>query len=145
MQIRIGNKQDEASIRELVAASYSQSARTLALDGGDSDLRNIEKNYIWHDGVFLVAEDEREVIGFAAALKKTDTVLLLKRLVVAEISLRPNISQLLLKQVLKFAKDLDYLAIDFIVDESNTQLICLLKDHGFKGNEDSSVFELALR
>lgn len=145
MQIRIGNKQDEASIRELVAASYSQSGRTLALDGGDGDLRNIEKNYIWHDGVFLVAEDEREVIGFAAALKKTESVLLLKRLVVAELSPGPEIGALLLRQVLKFAKDLDYLAIDFIVDDTNSQLISLLKEHGFMANEDSSALELALR
>ncbi|HEY9715612.1 MAG TPA: hypothetical protein V6C72_19215 [Chroococcales cyanobacterium] len=132
MQIRLGNKQDEASVRQIVARAHSappahldESGKTespgdfllLDLTGQDKDLVNIEANYIGHDGTFLVAEQDRKVVGFALARSKpgpeSDSVCLLRRLMVErpvdgfELSIEELITKLI-EKVESFACNLDY-------------------------------------
>src|SRR5262249_24018106 len=83
MQIRIGNKQDEAPARALVEAAYKDAGASVDLTGADSDLRGIETNCFSRDGIFLVADEERKLIGFAAAAKRKEEVLELLRLFVS--------------------------------------------------------------
>ncbi|HEY9773299.1 MAG TPA: GNAT family N-acetyltransferase [Planktothrix sp.] len=111
MQIRIGNKQDESSARALIEGVLAEDSNKLDLDGADSDLKKIETHYFGHDGIFLVAEVDRQVAGIAAALKRTETVCELKRLYVGRPHRNKDIEAQLLRQIIKFAKDLDYLEL----------------------------------
>jgi len=116
VQIRIGNKQDEASVRLLIGETLSESGESLDLGGKDRDLRTIEIHYFGHDGVFLVAEEDRKIIAFAAAEKQTETACLIKRLCVKREYRRQGIGTLLLRQMISFARSLDY--TDLFVDDS---------------------------
>jgi N-acetylglutamate synthase-like GNAT family acetyltransferase len=120
MQIRIGNKQDESEVRTLVSQLLDEAGQKLDLNGIDKDLKQIEIHYFGHDGVFLVAEQERTVFGFAAALQSTDTVCELRRLYVNKEHRRSGAGSLLLKQVISFAKQLDYQQL--IVPETSLTL-----------------------
>lgn len=80
MQVRIANRQDEPEIRTFVESIYEKSGSSLDIENKDSDLRNIEANYFGKEGLILVAEHENKIVGLAAARKKTETVLEIKRL-----------------------------------------------------------------
>ena len=108
MQVRIGNKQDEAAARALITTVLQEDGKTLDLNGADSDLRQIEINYFGHDGAFFVAEVDRKVVGMAAAIKKTETVCELKRLYVGRDNRGQGIGGKLLQQCIGFARNLDY-------------------------------------
>ncbi|MBS1989525.1 MAG: hypothetical protein JSS83_03350 [Cyanobacteria bacterium SZAS LIN-3] len=81
MQIRIANRQDEAPVRALL----EKQGYTLDLAGADVDLRNLDQGYFGKDGLFVVAEENGDLIAFAGALKAADdeNILLLKRLVLS--------------------------------------------------------------
>ncbi len=119
MQIRIGNKQDEKSVRELISEILLERGESLDLEAKDRDLRQIEIHYFGHDGVFLVAEEDRKVFAFAAAAKSTETACELKRLYVRQDHRRQGIGTQLLQQVISFARNLDYqelVVTDSLVD-----------------------------
>ena len=65
MQIRIANRQDEAPVRGLLEAAGNKL--DLSASGADHDLHNIDQNYFGHDGIFLVAERDGNVVAFAGA------------------------------------------------------------------------------
>jgi len=81
MQIRIANRQDEAPVR----AFFEKQGKTLDLIGADKDLHNIDQGYFGHDGLFVVAEEDGEIIGLAGARQSSDSadVLELIRLAVS--------------------------------------------------------------
>ena len=81
MQIRIANRQDEAPLR----AFFEKQGKTLDLTGADKDLHNIDQGYFGHDGLFVVAEEDGEIIGLAGARQSSDSadVLELIRLAVS--------------------------------------------------------------
>jgi len=108
VQIRIGNKQDEASVRLLVGEVLAESGKSLDIEAADRDLRSIEINYFGHDGVFLVAEEERKIVGIAAALKRTETTCEVKRLYVTREHRGKGVGTQLLQQLVRFARNLDY-------------------------------------
>lgn len=126
MQIRIGNKQDEKSVRELISEILLERGESLDLEGRDRDLRQIEIHYFGHDGVFLVAEDDRKVFAFAAAAKHTETACELKRLYVRQDHRRQGIGTQLLQQVISFARNLDYqelVVTDSLVDADASRFL----------------------
>jgi N-acetylglutamate synthase-like GNAT family acetyltransferase len=65
MQIRFANRQDEAPVRAFLEARGA----VLDLPGADKDLRNLDLNYFGQDGVFVVAEEEGQIIALAGAKK----------------------------------------------------------------------------
>ena len=112
MQIRIGNKQDEASVRELVASVAGEFNQPFDPSGNDSDLKDIEWNYLGQDGIFLVAEDNRRIVAFAGARKLTDTICDFRRLVVDCRWRKLGIGRQLIEIVRSFARRMDYEAIE---------------------------------
>jgi N-acetylglutamate synthase-like GNAT family acetyltransferase len=80
MQIRFANRQDEAPVR----AFLESQGESLDLAGGDNDLRNLDLNYFGRDGIFVVAENEGQLIALAGArkLESDPDILELRRLVV---------------------------------------------------------------
>lgn len=108
VQVRVGNKQDEASVRALVCEVLGVLEQKLDLHGSDSDLKSVESHYFGHDGVFLVAEENRIIFGFAAGVRKSDTVCELKRLYIQSSRRRTGLGSQLLNQVITFARDAGY-------------------------------------
>jgi len=108
----------------------SEVGKTLDLDGVDSDLKRIERNYFFSEGVFLVAEHDKQIVGFAGALKKTETVCQLKRLYVSKEFRGKGVGRQLMEKIVTFARDLDYHQIDF--DMQNDTLKSFLKRFGIE-------------
>ena len=127
MQIRIGNKQDEQGVRDLLAAE-----RALDLSGRDADLRKIELHYFGNDGVFLVAEERQKVFGFATAIKLSDTTCALKRLFVRVDRRNQGAGSALLRQVIGFARKLDYMTLSASEQSVAGDGLALLERFGFQ-------------
>ncbi len=107
-QIRIANKQDEPHIRALTKDALEGISKEFDLDGSDADLKNIEWSYFGHDGVFLVLELDRMVVGIAGAAKLSDDTLVIKRLFVKpDLGLEKDLLDLL-DMLLDFARKMDY-------------------------------------
>ncbi|HEY9868941.1 MAG TPA: GNAT family N-acetyltransferase [Candidatus Obscuribacterales bacterium] len=108
MQIRLGTRPDEPKITELVLDVMKEFGLTPSMDGAEADLKNIEANYFARDGVFLVAEEEGEIVGIASARKEYEGILELVRFAVAKKHRGKGIARELLNTVLKFARDMEY-------------------------------------
>lgn len=108
MQIRLANKQDEPAVSKLVFEVMEEFGLSPEPLGSESDLKNIEGQYFGHNGVFLVAEDERSIVGIAGARRSNDLDLELVRLAVAKSWRGKKIARQLIESVFKFAGDLDY-------------------------------------
>lgn len=109
MQIRAGNRQDEAAIRALLFQAMEELSKTPDLEGRDRDLRNIESSYFWFDGLCLVAEKDSEIIGVVAARpREQEEILELSRLAVSPCSRRQGVAGKLMDSVSFFAGNMDY-------------------------------------
>ena len=123
MQIRIGNKQDESSCRDMVKAATLAANLPFDLLTTDSDLKNIEQSYIGHDGIFLVVEEDANVIAFAAASRgDSEDICLLRRITVHPDARMRGLGRKLIQQTIFFASNLDYktLQIDFSETEAKS-------------------------
>lgn len=108
MQIRLGNRTDEPVIQKLVARVMTEFALQFDLNGAESDLKNVDANYFAHNGVFLVAEQEGELIGIAGARAETETDLELVRIAVDKKCRGTGVARKLMSTVISFANDLEY-------------------------------------
>ncbi len=116
MQIRIGNRQDEPAVRELVRQLIDEIGRPWATQENESDLQNMEAEYIGRDGIFLVAEEKEKVIGFAVARKLNDQICEIRRIVIAKEWRGHGLGKRLIKQIIEFARRLEYRYLDAIMD-----------------------------
>lgn len=108
MQIRVGNRQDEPLIRDIVSKAMTEHGEKPD-SARDADLVDIEANYFWHDGVFLVAEEEGEIIGLAAARKfASEHEIELVRLVVVPEARGRGVARALVDSILFFSRNLEY-------------------------------------
>lgn len=144
MQIRIGNKQDESACRELAESCADEAGISFALDSSDSDLKNIEANYLGRDGIFLVAEEEEQVIAFAVAARaESDEVCALSRVLVAASRRRKGIGRKLVAQIIFFARNLDYRQLRMRVElkpaEESAIYDAFLRSLGFAGSESEAA------
>lgn len=112
MQIRLGNRQDETAIAELVFKVMEEFGLKPDPQGAESDLKNIEAKYFGNDGVFFVAEHEKQIVGVAGAKRDSDQELELVRLAVAKGFRGMGIARDLMQTIIRFANDLDYHRIE---------------------------------
>ncbi len=112
MQIRLGNRQDEPAITSLVFDVMREFNLEPKPDGAESDLKNIVDNYFARDGVLLVAEDDKQVVGIAGARRNASDQLELVRLAVAKKWRGNGIARELMRKVIDFAKDMGYRKIE---------------------------------
>ncbi len=109
MQIRAANRQDEPLIRNIVFSALEELGITAEPDGRDSDLKNVEQNYFWHDGVCLVAERDGQVVGVIAGRRHTsDDELELGRIAVYPAARNRGVGRALIKTLIFFASNMDY-------------------------------------
>jgi N-acetylglutamate synthase-like GNAT family acetyltransferase len=110
MQIRVANRQDEPAIRAIVSEAKVQAGQAeVNLTGADADLSNVDANYFWYDGIFLVAEDDGKIVGLVGAKRgKSEQILELLRLTVSLPYRKQGIARSLLESVLYFAGNFDY-------------------------------------
>jgi N-acetylglutamate synthase-like GNAT family acetyltransferase len=107
MQIRLGTRQDEPAIRALVEAIMKQYGLTYDESKGEADLKNIEAHYFAHDGIFLVAEQDGQVVGIAGARASEEKLLELVRFGVGKQWRGKGIARQLMATVVKFARDME--------------------------------------
>lgn len=110
MQIRVANRQDEPIIRTIVNQVNAElGAAEIDLKGSDSDLNNIESHYFWHDGIFVVAEDNGLVVGLGGARRgESDKQLELVRLVVIPSRRNKGTAVQLLQTIEFFGQNSEY-------------------------------------
>ena len=143
MQIRAGNRQDEAIIRTILFQSLEEHGIESDLEGRDKDLRNIEHNYFWYDGLCLVAENDGQIVGFLAGKRseKSEDTLLLSRLVVVAGARKRGTGKALMKSLLFFCQNMEYQTIEIAVpgDFQVEKLIApaVLSRFGFESSNNS--------
>jgi N-acetylglutamate synthase-like GNAT family acetyltransferase len=146
MQIRIGNKQDEPLVRELVQRLTSELAVPFDLNTSESDLKNIEKEYIGNDGIYLVVEEDNAIVGFAAARKLNDDICEIRRMIIGENHRGRGLGKELVKHIVSFARGMDYRYLDVIMDPRFPIGKKLMDDLDFHtvSKSDSEVYRHAL-
>jgi len=100
MQIRIANRQDEQKIQALAAQVASECGGTFDLAGKDADLNDIEQNFFAKDGIFVVAEEEKEVVGFACANRLNENAACLRAICVSKAFRHQGIAREMIKILL---------------------------------------------
>lgn len=108
MQVRFANRQDEPNIRTFVESVYADSGRTFDLEGSDSDLRNIDAQYFGQEGLLIVVEEDKKILGVAGARRKSEDVLELRRLLLDPILNEGDTAAELIGIVVRFAPRLLY-------------------------------------
>lgn len=131
MQIRLGNKQDEPAVRELLMTVMHEVKLEKYFEQARPAIMNMEREYIGQDGTFLVAEDERKIVGIAAAKKKSDTVCELSLLCIESEWRRRGLGKQLLQQLVNFAKGMDYEALQVNAEVVGTEAAGFLMHSGF--------------
>jgi N-acetylglutamate synthase-like GNAT family acetyltransferase len=146
MQIRIGNKQDEPAVRELVRRLTTEIDVPFDLESTESDLKNIEREYIGHDGIYLVVEEENAIVGFAAARSLTEDICEIKRMVIDDKHRGKGLAKQLVKHIVSFARGLDYRYLDVIMDPRFQIGKHLLDELNFQAisKSDSQVYRYQL-
>lgn len=116
MQIRVANRQDEPIIRTIISQANAEVGDAeVDLTGRDSDLTNIESEYFWYDGIFIVAEEDGTIVGLAGARRgETDDVLSLKRIVVVPARRRTGCAAALMDTIKFFAHNAEYKVIEYV-------------------------------
>lgn len=117
MQIRVANRQDEKQIQSIFAELCSKRSEELDLNSKHQDLRNIEANYFGSEGIFLVAEIDGSIIGFAGAKKVGDTVISIDRFYINDAHKRNGIDLQFMQVILPFAQRMFYEKIKWNVIE----------------------------
>jgi N-acetylglutamate synthase-like GNAT family acetyltransferase len=110
MQIRVANRQDEPAIRAIVNEAMAQAGKPeIDTAAKDADLNNVDAQYFWYDGIFLVAEDEGTIVGLLGARRgDSEETLELLRLAVGADWRKKGIARLLLDQLFFFAHNANY-------------------------------------
>jgi GNAT superfamily N-acetyltransferase len=138
MQIRVANRQDEPIIRTIVQQANAEVGDAeIDLTGRDSDLSNVDAKYFWHDGIFVVAEDDGAIVGLAGARRLSDTadgaghdILSLKRIVVIPARRRTGCASALLETVLFFAQNAEYKVVEYVPRKSDGEPFLGFTAHG---------------
>jgi N-acetylglutamate synthase-like GNAT family acetyltransferase len=110
MQIRVANRQDEPAIREIVNQRNAElGLRQIELVELDSDLNNIDAHYFWYDGIFIVAEEDGQIVGIAGARRgESEDVLEVLRIAVATGRRGKGVGKLMMQTILFFAGNSEY-------------------------------------
>ncbi|MDR3617470.1 MAG: GNAT family N-acetyltransferase [Candidatus Obscuribacterales bacterium] len=132
MQLRIGNKQDEGAVRALVQQSMIELGAEYHLDNSEADLKNIEAEYFGNDGIFLVIEEESNIIAFAAARRLNDEICEVRRVFVNKAWRKQGLMLKLFHQIIAFAKRMDYRYLDAITDPRFPVSRSLFDELGFQ-------------
>ena len=117
MQIRVANRQDEKHIQTIFADLCSKKGEELDLSTKHKDLRNIESNYLGNEGIFLVAEDDGKLIGFAGAKKESETAISVDRFYIDDAYKRNGIDKQFMQVIVPFAKRMYFERINWNVME----------------------------
>lgn len=117
MQIRLANRQDEKQIQTIFADICSKKGDELDLNSRHKDLRNIEANYFGNEGIFLVAEDDGKIIGFAGAKKVSETFMAVERFYICDANKRDGIDQRFMQVIIPFAQRMFFEKIKWNVME----------------------------
>jgi N-acetylglutamate synthase-like GNAT family acetyltransferase len=112
MQIRIGNRQDEKRVQALAQEICEEFGRAFDLDQGDQDLKNIEAKYFGLDGIFLVVEEEKQIVGFAGAIRKDENHCVLRRICLEKLWRRKGVGRQMIKIVLSHAKQMGFKSVE---------------------------------
>jgi N-acetylglutamate synthase-like GNAT family acetyltransferase len=149
MQIRLGNKQDEPMVRDLLMTVMHEVGLEAYFEKMRPPIMNMEREYIGHDGTYLVAEDDRKIVGVAAAKKKTETVCELNLLCVTTEWRRMGLGKQMLQKILAFAKGLDYDALQVDAEVVGTEAAGFLMHSGFKlldsSEDDKKIWRVSFR
>jgi GNAT superfamily N-acetyltransferase len=111
MQIRIGNRQDQKRVQALTELICREFGRPFDLNQADQDLKNIELRYFGRDGIFLVVEEENQIVGLAGAMRQDEDRFVLRRICLEKPWRRKGLGRQLIKIVLSHAQRLGFSSV----------------------------------
>lgn len=108
------------------AIAYHESRGEL------KDMDNIQKNYFENGGIFLVMEDEAQIIGTGAIRQLEDKICELKRLWLLSEYHGQGLGYRMLRELLSFAKEKGYERMRLETDpEAQSRAVDFYKRNGF--------------
>lgn len=119
-------------VRELLMKVMHEVKLERYFEQARPPLMNMEREYIGNDGTYLVAEDDRKIVGVAAAKKKSDTLCEVALLCVTSEWRRMGLGKQMLEQVVRFARGMDYDALQVDAAVVGTEAAGFLMHTGFR-------------
>lgn len=139
MQIRIGNARDEQQVRDLLLNVMHEASLEMYFAMGRPPMTNMEQEYIGKDGTFMVAEEDKKIVGAIGAMKKSEDVLEFKFLAIDAGWRRTGLGKQLLDQVLQFARQMEYKAAQVDREVCASEPMGFLLRSGFHCVEDGET------
>ncbi len=133
IKLRNASNKDEQKIKELVFSVLSEYGLKPDVDSTDSDLNDIEKNYINGNGIFEIAEDDEGNVYATMGLFKIDAdACEIRKMYINKNYRGKGIGKLLLIRCIEKAKRLGYKKIILETASVLKEAIGLYTKHGFK-------------
>jgi putative acetyltransferase len=102
-------------------------------------LKNIEAEYFGSDGIFLVIEEDSNIIAFAAARRLNDEICEVRRVFVSKVWRKQGLMLKLFHQIIAFAKRMDYRYLDAITDPRFPVSRSLFDELGFQNMSQADI------
>src|SRR5438132_1247743 len=133
MKIRAATNGDTDKIRELVFGVLAEYGLKGDPDGTDSDLNDIEANYIARGGLFDVVETEDgKVVGTVGIFPKAEGVCELRKMYLLREARGKGLGKQLMERVLEQARVLGFRRIELDTSSRLVEAISLYKRYGFR-------------
>lgn len=133
LTVRTATNQDTEKIVILVKNILSEFDLVYNPESSEQDLQNIEEIYMKKGGIFEVIENEKkEIIGTVALLKIDPNKCKMRKMYVNKKYRNQGLGHILMKRMIKIAKDLGYNEIILETVHTMTAAINLYNKYGFR-------------
>jgi len=144
MHIRPFDPKDGPAIRDLILTILDQEFSVEKKAYPPTDLDAIEHHYRGPRDIFLVAEEDRRIVG-TLAVKEDDTgTALLRRLFVDAAYRGKRIGSQLVDRAIAFCRERGYKRISFRATTGMTKALALMRRKGFEEKEKLAFGEIEM-
>jgi ribosomal protein S18 acetylase RimI-like enzyme len=151
LQLRQYEASDQDAVWQLHVDGLKQTGSYIDNRKYDEDMLDIKGTYLNNGGEFFVASLDNKVVGMGGLLKMNNEIAEVKRMRVNLDYQQKGIGSLILKSLIKKAKELGYKKLELDTTENMDAAKRLYEKHGFKefkrgraGHLESIFYELEL-
>lgn len=140
MNIRTYNKKDKENVIRLVKDGLTEFDFDYSKETSESDLANIEKEYLGNNGTFLILENNNHKLIATGAIKEIKkNIYKIRKMYVHKSQRRKGYGKETLIHLLKFAKDKGAKKVVLETSSLMTNAIGLYKNFGFELSKEEPL------
>ncbi len=143
MKIRLATNQDKEQIQNIVFGILSEYGLKNDPNGTDSDLNDIEANYIARGGTFVVVEnDASQIVGTAGLFYLRSGVCELRKMYLLKETRGKGVGKQTMEYLLAKARELGFQRIELETASVLVEAISLYTRYGFRPIEGGHLLTL---